>query len=100
MPAPERTPVFRSIRIDRLAYIWVEQFPLPTDDVSAWWIFDPQGQLTASVRLPSRLQVLEIGADYVLVLTSGNLGVHRVEMYGLQRTESGSQEHNARLSPG
>lgn len=61
------------------------RYPLPTDTEDAWWVFEPDGRLTASVTVPLGLRMLEIGDDYLLGLTRDDLDVQRLEIWGLQR---------------
>ena len=48
-------------------------------------MFDPEGVWLGPVTLPGRLQIVEIGPDYVLGTTRDELGVESVVMYDLDR---------------
>jgi hypothetical protein len=85
MPTLGTTPVFDRILVDRTSGVWVRRYPLPTDEFQGWWVFDPVGQLVELVRIPANLEVLEIGAEYVLGLARDDLDVERIELWPLER---------------
>jgi hypothetical protein len=98
-PIPEHMPAFRDFLIDASGHLWVREFsgvepifhefsriPFPFPDApTPWAIFDEGGVYIGTLRLPSRLSVTDIGADYVLGVFTDELGVQTVRMYTLHR---------------
>ncbi len=60
----------------------------PRDDVTRWNVFSRDGAWTATIALPTRFSIKEVGADYLLGVSFDDDGVERVTMYGLQRGAS------------
>ena len=89
-PEQERTPVFRSLLVDRRGCFWVERHPLPSDSSVAWWVFDDEGRSIAFVQLAADLHVLEVGGDYVLAVKRDELDVEQLQLWQLIRQGSGS----------
>jgi hypothetical protein len=48
-------------------------------------VFGRDGTWQADVVLPADWQLLELGEDYLLVLTQDELDIERVEQHGLHR---------------
>jgi hypothetical protein len=84
MPAVARTPVFDEIRISHTGDTWVRRYPLPTDEEAFWWIFATSGQLTASILLPTRFDLLDIGATQIVARVTDELGIERIEVWLLR----------------
>jgi hypothetical protein len=74
VPVPRVRPDYTEITLDTEWNLWVRSGPTAGLEETAvdHLVFDPNGALLGTVALPS-IQVLEIGADYVM-------GVHRDEM--------------------
>jgi hypothetical protein len=85
LPLPETFPAFANLEADALGYLWAEQYRRPGQDEAPWDVFDPEGVLTAQLRLPPRVYPLEIGADYLLALHWDELEIEYVHLYALQR---------------
>ncbi len=90
VPVAERLPAFAAAIVDRLGHLWVEDYLVPGDcgpePGTPWTVFDPEGLLLGRVALPAAgREIFEIGADYILVLAWDDLGVERVEMWGVER---------------
>jgi hypothetical protein len=84
IPHRPTLPSFGEIRVDRLGYLWVAHFGVP-GRAGAWDVFEPSGRFLGPVEVPGTLEIHEIGADYLLGVSTDELGVERVEMYGLRR---------------
>ena len=65
-PFPERIPAYSALILDRPGNLWVQDYPRGASPLVRWSIFSPTGALVAETLLPSRLEVYEIGEDYVL----------------------------------
>ena len=88
MKHPPFMPAHRSLEIDTEGYLWVESFR-PSDQAPAVWnVFDPEGVWLAEIELPSGLDVLDIGGDYVLGKWTGEMDVEEVRVHRLHRTGS------------
>jgi hypothetical protein len=84
-PIPDYHPALGNIYADRLGYLWVEETRMPDEEVRHTTIFDPEGRMVGQVVLPSRVQVQEIGADYLLGRWTDDLGVSYLRMYEVDR---------------
>ena len=57
-----------------------------TWEVNARWLtFAPDGKLVGRFQLPDRMQVMEIGADYLLGLYRDDMEVEYLRLYDLTR---------------
>lgn len=84
-PVPEQAPALGALLVDPDQNLWAQAYPRPSADAVDWGILAPDGTTRATVAVPRRLKVLEVGRDYVLALSRDEDGVERVEMYSLQR---------------
>jgi len=82
---PETLPAYSDFLLDRLGLIWVAHYGIKGEEVFDWDVFDPAGAYLASLKIPSRFRPTEIGADYLLGVTTDDMGVERVQMYRLSR---------------
>lgn len=95
IPLPETLPAFAALVTDALDHLWVREFrildgefEIPGQEVSEgplWSVFDPDGHVLGFVETPLDLRIYEIGADYLLGHTTGELGVESVELWPLAR---------------
>ncbi|HEY0931353.1 MAG TPA: 6-bladed beta-propeller [Gemmatimonas sp.] len=65
---PKTLPATRDIIADALGNLWVQAFPRGGSAPVTWTVFDSKGAVTARISLPSSLDVVEIGRDYLLGL--------------------------------
>lgn len=86
-PLAKTFPAFRSALGDAAGHLWVREYDIPGEPRPAplWTVFDPGGRVLGFVETPSRLLVLEIGADYILGRTVDDLGVESIQMWPLER---------------
>ena len=82
---PESLPAYSDFLLDRLGLIWVAHYGIKGEEVFDWDVFDPAGAYLASLKIPSRFRPTEIGADYLLGVTTDDMAVERVSMYSLSR---------------
>ena len=85
-PYPEAFPAYRRLRVDRLGALWVQGYNLPGADSVTWSVFDRDGQWLSDVTIPEPWQVLDIGADYLLLLVRDELDIERVRRHSLVRS--------------
>jgi hypothetical protein len=86
MPKHETFPALSSIQFDQVGNLWVEEYGQPRDQRSIWQVFGRDGRLTARAGIPTELQVLDIGADYLMGITRDELGVERILQFALDKT--------------
>jgi len=83
MEYPEFLPPYLRIEADTEGNLWIQPYTLP-GETPAWDVFDGDtGDFLGSVDLPEDLTLFQVGADYVLGKTVGDLGVQRVVKYRL-----------------
>lgn len=81
-PVADRFPALDAIHVSRSGGLWVREYHRPTwDEHQRWSIFDENGALACRTRLPERSEILEIGADYVLVAWRDAFDVEHVRLY-------------------
>jgi hypothetical protein len=86
IPFPEYIPAYADVLVDASANLWVQDYPRGTAAYTRWSIFSPAGELVAEAQLPTRLEVYEIGDDYVLGKTlEPPDDVEHVRVYRLPR---------------
>jgi hypothetical protein len=75
VPYPDALPPYAALNVDHVGRFWVGESRLPREwqQPARWWIFSSRGEPIATIDLPPRLHVLEIGEDWLL-------GRHRDEM--------------------
>lgn len=85
---PDVAPAYTGFQIDRLGFVWVSPHVIgdPGSGASTEWsVFDPGGELVATVIVPGDFQPTEIGGDYLLGVSTDAMGVERVERHTLIR---------------
>ena len=87
MPLPERFPAFGRILTDSRGSLWVEDYQLPGEPTPAWTVLDADGRVLGLMDLPPDLRIFEIGEDYILGSVSDDLGIERVQLRSLERSD-------------
>jgi hypothetical protein len=83
---PAALPPYSKLLVDSRDNLWVQASPTLARRDVLWVVVSPQEQHIASIRLPSALDVFEIGDDYVLgAYTDPADGVPEVRVYTLRR---------------
>jgi hypothetical protein len=85
LPMPDLVPVVGHMIVDELEHLWVKRYQMPWDTIPTYEIFDPNGRWLGHVSVPPRLDVYQIGRDFVLGRQRDELGVERVVVYPLAR---------------
>ena len=83
MPLPPSFPAYTELKFDADGNLWVRRFQRPGEETPRWTIFGPDGVMQGDVITPPGLTVTEIGTDYVIGVHRDDLGVERVQVYGL-----------------
>lgn len=85
---PAVAPAYAGFEVDRLGYVWVAPYVFvdPDRDVSVEWsVFDPSGELVATVMVSANFRPTEIAEDHLLGVIRDSMGVERVAKYTLIR---------------
>jgi hypothetical protein len=78
----ERFPVLSVIRTDSRGRIWMREFLWPASSATArWLVFESSGRVLGTVAMPARLQVFDIGDDYILGVDLDEDDAERVVRY-------------------
>lgn len=80
---PSVFPAYSRVLVPRDGGVWVESFRRPDQPEREWLLFDGDGAWTGTLSMPTRMVVLDAGADWVLVRESDDMGVQRIAKYGL-----------------
>ena len=105
-PVVDSLSIAESFFLDEQGSLWVGRRPVGDDEgrpleipappggepgLVVWLpsglhdVFGPDGVYLGTVKLPHDIDVMEIGADYVLGVARDELGVEYVQVYGLER---------------
>lgn len=85
MPYPEWLPPYEDIEVDADGNLWVADYRTSPNAEQRWKVFSPAGEWLGTVALPPRLQVFQIGADFVLGGWTDDLEVEHVRLYALNK---------------
>lgn len=85
VPWPATLPVFGGLRVASDARLWVQAYRLPDEPSQEWLIFEPSGAHVASLTLDGSFELLDAGADYVIVQITDDLGLEELRLYTLQQ---------------
>jgi hypothetical protein len=85
-PYPATMPSFTGLEADSEGNLWVQEAakPGPTQG-SHWTVLAPDGRVRATVRVPPRLAVKQVGTDWVLGVEVDDDEVEHVRVYRLTR---------------
>jgi hypothetical protein len=90
LPQGHLLPATRGILVDSEGLVWVEHHPGDLQRPSRWIVFGATGAVAAEATVPAGLQLLEVGADYVLGVWRDDLDVESVRKHALTRGGSTS----------
>jgi hypothetical protein len=79
---PDRKAMIEGLEVDAGGHLWIRSQPDPSWLRLEWWVHDPEGRYLGAVATP-RMEVMDIGEDYVAGVATDELGVQRVEVYPL-----------------
>lgn len=83
---PETIPPYNQFLVDSEENLWVREYKMQgTSGPEVWSVFAPEGYLLGTVETPERLQVRQIGPDFVLGIWTDELDVGYVRKYALER---------------
>jgi hypothetical protein len=85
-PPPPTYPAYApDIHVDNDLNVWVREYSRPRYHSSDWSVFSATGEFLGTVAMPPGIDVLDIGADYVLGLQRDELDVEYVRKFRLRR---------------
>ena len=87
---PDEMPVFQSLFVDAVGYLWVEQYRAVRKGPRRWWVFDADGRWLGEPDTPADLDIREVGEDYLLGVRVDDADVERVVRYPLTRAGADS----------
>jgi hypothetical protein len=82
----DRLPAFRTLLTDSQGLIWLEGFRADETQPGKYFVLSIDAEHVATVAAPAGFRATDIGADYVLGVTTDGDGVERIAMYRLTRT--------------
>jgi hypothetical protein len=85
LPLSEFVPIATQIQVDGSGNLWIERFRFRWDPDRRWDVLDRQGRLLGSVSVPARLEVYQVGSDFMLGRTRDSLDVEQVQLWQLSK---------------
>jgi len=85
MSVPETMPAYEDLKVDDAGNVWVADYEPNPDADLPWTVFDPDGHMLGQVVLPNRLDVKQIGYDFVLAVWRDEYEVEHVRLYELSK---------------
>ena len=83
---PETVPPYAQLLVDSEDHLWVRDYKIGgTPGPEIWSVFSPEGQLLGTLETPERLEVRQIGVDFILGIWTDELDVRYIRMYTLER---------------
>jgi len=83
VPIPDQLPAFQRLMVDDGANLWVQHTAWPGHVPPEWDVYDAEGSMLGTVRMPAGFRATHIGADFVLGVWRDEDGVEYVRMYRL-----------------
>lgn len=87
---PSFRPAYGQLLVDPEGNVWARHYAIASEH-SKWTVFNPRGHWLGVVEMPAGLAVKRIGPDFVLGVTTDDLGVERVQLIGLEKQGSRSR---------
>lgn len=85
MPIPDSLPVFQSLLVDEMGWVWAEMYAWDPAEPGEWMVFDPEGRAHGVVETPPGLEIEHIGRDFILGVRRGQWDVEYVQRHVLDR---------------
>lgn len=89
IPYPDELPPYVALNADRAGRLWIGESRRPREweHPATWWVYSPDGRLTATIQLPPRLHVLDIGEDWLLARERDRAERETVSVYRIAPIE-------------
>ena len=91
LPFPEHLPVYDRMLSDDAGCLWLRRYPLPGEEISSWDVADPASQAVATFSFPRHNLIRDVRDGTVVVLTEDELGVQRIELFGIDTGKAASR---------
>lgn len=78
VPLPRRFPFYDRLVVGADALLWLRSGPAMDADTVSWWAYDATGRAQKVLRLPSRLDLVQISNSWALVIETVEAGTQRV----------------------
>ncbi|MEX2281211.1 MAG: 6-bladed beta-propeller [Gemmatimonadota bacterium] len=85
LPIPDLVPVVGHMIVDAQDNLWAKRYQMPWDSIPTYEVFDSSGRWLGQVTTPARVDVYQIGKDFLLGRHRDELGVERIRTYVLHR---------------
>jgi hypothetical protein len=85
LPLPEYVPVASQLKVDAAGNLWIERSLLPWETERRWDVLNGQGRFLGTVSTPRRLNVYQIGTDFVLGRARDSLDIEQIQLWRLTR---------------
>jgi hypothetical protein len=86
MPMPAQLPAVDRLHVDASGNVWMRAFTVDEPDQATWHVFDTAGETYfGSVRVSRRLQVTDIGRDYLMGIGTTDDGGEQIQIFRLKR---------------
>jgi hypothetical protein len=85
---PEHLPAWERLLVDDAGSLWVQRMPWPGAVPPEWDVFDPDGEMLGTVRMPAGFRATHVGADFVLGVWTDEDDVEYVRMYRLMKDDA------------
>jgi hypothetical protein len=82
---PDFAPYFSEMRLGADGRLWVKKYRLPRDTSQEWLAFGENGGHEASLTMDASLTLLDVGADFAIVVATDELDVPEVRLHRLTR---------------
>lgn len=85
LPLPEYVPVASRLLVAANGSLWIERFRFPWTTERTWDVLDQQGRYVGAVETPDRLDVFQVGSDFLLGRWRDSDDVEQIHVYAIQR---------------
>jgi hypothetical protein len=83
----ETLPVFSPLLVDDLGYLWVREFAPPWEPTPPWAVYDTTGIWLGMVRTPERVEVWQVGPDFMVGTLWDESDVEHVGVWAIEGRE-------------
>lgn len=77
---PEHYPLYSKLFVSSDEKIWIQAYPTSQSEGNHWWVVGEEGDVVATVNVPSNYDVLWANGQYVAGVARDRLGVEYVEV--------------------
>jgi hypothetical protein len=85
LPPPDSLGPPRFLKVTRQGRVWASATFPPSTESSTWTVYDLDGRRRATVEIPARLELQEIGSDYLLGRFRDELDINYIRLYRLEK---------------